>query len=221
MLEPRYKKYAQRIEELISEADKLLSKKVHSSYGVGYKIPDEEQCFSWKVKVENIIKIVFKENSPQILNYNEVLKHQHITSATPINRIKGILIGALDDLNNGFLKGQEFLIAAEVFENVLEQAKHLNKNNYKDPAAVLCRVVLEDSLRRIAKEEGLNDSQKASKLNDELKSKGRINQLQWRQNQVWLDIGNSAAHGKFEEYDKNKVESMIEGIMSFLANEFD
>ena len=114
----------------------------------------------------------------------------------------------------------EFFIASEVFDSLLEEAKYLNEHHFKDSAAILCRVVIEDTLKRLARKESIDDSQKASKLNDDLKSAGVINQPQWRQNQTWLDIGNDAAHGKFDTYDETKVNSMIEGIKIFLSTEF-
>lgn len=126
----------------------------------------------------------------------------------------------MDDLENGFLIGQEFLLAGEIFDSVLEEAKELLNAGYKDPAAILGRVVLEDSLRRLARQEQLDDTQKATKLNDDLKKAGRYNQVQWRQIQVWLDVGNNAAHGKFDQYSKEQVKEHIEGIERFIASEF-
>ena len=125
--------------------------------------------------------------------------------------------GALDDLEAGYLVGQEFLIAGEVFDSILEQAKALNKKGYKDPSAVLGRVVLEDALKRLAKPEGIEENKRASQINDELRKLGKYPQSQWRFIQAWLDIGNAAAHGKFNEYSEADVEKMIEGIEQFLA----
>jgi aspartyl aminopeptidase len=117
------------------------------------------------------------------------------------------------------LTGQEFLIAGEVFASILEQAKELNKSGYKDPAAVLTRVVIEDALRRLARREGVDDKQKASQINDDLKGSGIYPQVQWRFIQAWLDIGNAAAHGKFGDYTEEDVVKMIEGVEQFLAAE--
>ncbi len=116
--------------------------------------------------------------------------------------------------------GQEFFIAGEVFDSILEQAKYLVQNSYKDPAAVLARVVLEDALKRIARVVGVDENQKASFINDELKKKGRFSQPQWRFIQGWLDIGNAAAHGKFDQYTQDDVVKMIDDVERFLVNEF-
>ena len=131
-----------------------------------------------------------------------------------------MLEGALNDLENGYLIGQEFIIAGEVFDSVLEQATYLNQSGHKDPAAVLARVVLEDSLKRLAREESLNETLSASRINDELRRVGRYAQPQWRLIQAWLDLGNAAAHGRFAEYSQQDVQKLIEDIERFLAAHF-
>jgi len=131
-----------------------------------------------------------------------------------------LLEGALNDLENGYLIGQEFIIAGEVFDSVLEQATYLNQSGHKDPAAVLARVVLEDSLKRLAREESLNETLSASRINDELRRVGRYAQPQWRLIQAWLDLGNAAAHGRFAEYSQQDVQKLIEDIERFLAAHF-
>jgi hypothetical protein len=35
--------------------------------------------------------------------------------------------------------------------------------------------------------------------------------------QVWNDIRNNAAHGKFDQYKEDDVKEMIAGVESFLA----
>ena len=128
---------------------------------------------------------------------------------------------ALNDLEGGFLQHHESLVAASVFDTVLEQAQELLKNSYKDPAAILGRVVLEDTLRRIARSEGVPDAEtaKAASLNEALREKNRYSKHQWRTVQAWLDVGNLAAHGRFTEYSETDVAEMLRGIMHFISEE--
>jgi len=80
--------------------------------------------------------------------------------------------------------------------------------------------VLEDTLRKLARQEKLDDTQKATRLNDGLKKAERYKQVQWRQIQVCLDIGNNAAHGKFDQYTEENIRDQIDGIRRFIANDF-
>ena len=161
--------------------------------------------------------------SPHYIHFKEVLPQYgvlHIGHSHNIYPIIGVLNGAPDDLQQGYLIGQEFLIAGDVFDSILEQAEELVHNKYKDPAAVLARVVIENTLRKLAKSESIDDTLKASAINDELKKKGRLTQPQWRYAQAWLDIGNAAAHGEFDKYALEDVSTMIQSIRQFIALEF-
>lgn len=215
------KRYTARLQELIDQSKKIeaLVKYPSGQYISLTYIEDQASLNAWLIKINTIIEIAFGKTSPHYKEFEKLIK-KDIHEKSQINAIKGLLIGSLDDLENGFLLGQEFLIAGAIFDSVLEEAKELLNTEHKDPAAILGRVVLEDSLRRLARQEQLDDSQKATKLNDDLKKAGRYNQVQWRQIQVWLDIGNNAAHGKFDQYNKEQVKEQIEGVERFIAGEF-
>jgi hypothetical protein len=203
--------------ELIEEGHAVARLERNSS--VGPYIRDKLPLHSWLTKVENIIETVFGTESPHY-QHLKVLTKQHPEHSHEVHQITGLLTGGLDDLEKGYLIGQEFIIAGEVFDSVLEQAKHLNQNGHKDPAAVLARVVLEDALKRLGREESIDEKLSASRINDELKRVGRYSQPQWRLIQAWLDIGNAAAHGKFTEYTQDDVTKLIEDIERFLAMYF-
>lgn len=222
MLNPKYQRYATRFGELIQEGENVAKLERPSSIGNFIQDKDNIPLHAWLVNVSNIIETVFGSESPHFRHFKGLTPKgvSHVSHSYDIHPIIGLLTGALDDLENGYLLGQEFIIASEVFDSVLGQAKHLVQNGYKDPAAVLARVVLEDALKRLARAEGIDDTQKTSRVNDELKKIGRYPQPQWRLIQAWLDIGNAAAHGKFSEYNDEDVEKLIEDIERFLAVEF-
>lgn len=87
-------------------------------------------------------------------------------------------------------------------------------------SAVLTRIVLEDALKRLARNSEIDPEIKASFINDQLKKKGKYSQSKWRFIQTWLDISNNAVHGKFDEYNAEDVEKLIEDLERFLVNIF-
>jgi hypothetical protein len=225
MLNPKYSKIADRLRQLIEDGKKVANLEQPSYDGSSkyFQGDGKSQVISWVTKVRNILETAFGQQSPHLRHFDQVIPSGGINMIDyeyQLHPFIGVLSGALDDLENGYLLGQEFLVAGEVFDSILEQAKYLIQNNYKDPAAVLARVVLEDALRRIARVEGVDENQKASVINDELKKKGRFSQPQWRFIQGWLDIGNFAAHGKFDQYKQDDVVKMIDDVERFLVNEF-
>ncbi|MEN8219666.1 MAG: hypothetical protein ABFS56_25605 [Pseudomonadota bacterium] len=219
-MELKQKRYAERIEQLIVEGEEL-AKSEQPSKKPGIKtIQDHTKLHAWLTNVENIIETTFGQNSPQFKRKEELFKGKTYY-ASQVRMIVGLLTGALDDLKNGFLVHQEFLIAGEIFNSVLEQAKHFLDKGHKDAAAIYARIVVEERLKGMAKQAGcLEDSQKwkpASKLNDCLKNKGRYGSPQLSKIKAWLAVGNSAAHGKFGEYDQEEVKNMLKGIEHFLT----
>lgn len=216
-MNPKYQRSADRIRELIEEGGQVVAL-ARSEPGLGLHIPKMVPLHSWLVKSENIISTVFGGESAHLQRFSDS-RERPVERPSIVYEIIGILTGALSDLEDGYLVSQEYLVAGEVFDSVLAQAKHLTEKGFKDPAAVLARVVVEDTLKRLSRTEGLDDSIKASRMNGELKRKGRFPQPLWRQVEVWLDIGNDAAHGKFENYTEEQVHQMIEGVKRFLALE--
>lgn len=214
-MNPRISRMAQRLSDIIDESSKVME--VLSSNEYGNWIEDREVSNEWIIKSINIIALIFGMNSIQCKELMK-LKESNINDRDDVLAFKGILKGSLDDLNNGFVVGQEFLIAGEVFDSVIEESRHLLNTNHKDAAAVLGRVVVEDALKRIARNNGIPDSMATSRINDELKKNTIYNQPQWRQIQAWLDIGNKAAHGDFDSYQKDDVNNMLNGIELFLGS---
>jgi len=220
MLSPRYQKQADRLRELISDGVEVAKLDVPSRIDprTSY-IQDKGPLREWLVKMDNILETTFGKHSAHYRHYAK-LTATSVESASQVGAIVGVLKAALSDLEGGFLTGQEHLIAADIFDTILEQAKHLNESGYKDPAAVLMRVVLEDALKRLARENSIDDSKPAVFLNEELKKAGVYPQQQWRLIQARIDIGNAAAHGKFSEYTDIDVSGAIDDVERLLAAYF-
>jgi hypothetical protein len=215
---------ASRLRVLIEEGNAVAGLERPSPGGMEKYIHEKDKIRlqAWLSNVLNIVEATFGASSPQYRHLRELMPNgpYHLDHAYEIYPIVGMLSGALGDLQGGYLRDQEQLIAADVFDSVLEQASELNRQAYKDPAAVLMRVVLEDALRRLAKKNTLDPLQKAAKLNDDLKRQSVYAQPQWRLIQAWLDIGNAAAHGNFGEYTSDDVFNAIHGVGQFLISYF-
>jgi hypothetical protein len=226
----KYKKYTKRFEDLIEfyENEIKPKRKLVRTYhrSDNYYTYDKENLDlvqKWLINAENILEIVFGKDSLQLKTFDSIRKNEKTKFANKVHKIKGLLEGAKEDIENGFLLGQEFIIANEVFDSVLEEAKFfIFEQKNKDIGAILLRIVLEAAIKRIAKKEGIDiEGKKISALNDELKMNNIFMQTIWRQNQAWLDIGNDAAHGNFKNYDLKQVENFHQGLVNFLSAHFN
>jgi hypothetical protein len=147
--------------------------------------------------------------------------HMHMTS------VIGVVKGLLADVNGGYLQSLVDLVHAETFADFAEMAQHLADAGYKDAAAVVVGSALESHLRAlcdkfgiatdIAKPDGSVVAKKADAMNSELTAKSVYGKLDQKSVTAWLDLRNKAAHGKYDEYQKDQVLLMISGIRDFLS----
>jgi hypothetical protein len=103
-------------------------------------------------------------------------------------------------------------------------AAYLLAQGYKDPAAVVAGSVLEEHLRQLCagndidvetESEGKLNPKKADRMNADLAKAEVYNKLDQKLVTAWLDLRNKAAHGKYEEYNKEQVQQMLQGITEF------
>lgn len=122
------------------------------------------------------------------------------------------LESAISQIQSGFVGNIRRLLHADIFESMIEQADALLTAGHTTPAAVLGRIVIEQWLRDRAEAVGIpdHDKTKASKLNDDLKKAGEYSVPKWRQIQTHVDVGNSAAHGKTDEFTDDQVRQLLE-----------
>ncbi len=144
--------------------------------------------------------------------------------ATP--GLHGIVDTLRSDVENGHLRSYQELIHADVFSDFLEMAEYLLSQGFKDAAAVLAGGTLEEHLRHLCIRCGvtvevLRRSDVAPKpsfqMNDELAQAGVYSKNRQKQVGAWLGIRNSAAHGKYSEYDQPQVELLVQGLRDFIA----
>jgi hypothetical protein len=138
---------------------------------------------------------------------------------TQLSALRGILSSALDEINSGFLYKIEHLISGDFFMSVIDEAEELVKKHHKDPAAVLLRVIIENTLKDLCDREGIAyvPKDKASSLNTKLKQAGVYGLPMERKIQANLDIGNFAAHGEFSKFSEKDVEDMLDFIKNHLV----
>ena len=161
--------------------------------------------------------------------YKEKIDNLHGFSSN-VDEIVGLLQGLKDDYENGFCDDLENWIVSNMSADYLGQAEALlnegTSGQYDHlPAAVLCGAVLEDRLRRwcdaqtptlsTTRFDGSNKT--LGPLIEELRKAKKFDKQVLRQLQWYADIRNYAAHGRYEEFDRNDVELMLKGVDHFLV----
>jgi len=206
-----------RLDELLQKGETVLSTR-HSPPG-GVVAPDyvEQALFhEWRAGALSFLKWVFGENSTHFQSFQERCNFTYHSDAVTG---QSILKAAKEDIEGGYLKELESLVAADVFTDFIEMAEYLAQEGYKDPAASLAGAVLEDGLRKIAKKHGITikTREDIGSLNQKLAGSTIYNKITQKQVQYWNDIRNSADHGNFSEYTPEMVKKMIADVRDFLV----
>lgn len=212
-------------EKLIERTSQLLAKgqavaatkRSNSSANVVAPATVDSTAFhEWKNNAQNFILLVCGESSPYYKNFTDGVKAAYPNDAS---HGIGILSALKEDLELGYLTRVKDLVSAEIFSDFIEMAQHLLVNDYKDSAASLVGAVLENGLRQIAQKNDIDvkSDDDIGSLNTKIADKEIYSRLIQKQVQAWKAIRDSADHGKFDEYKKEDIETMLTGVQRFLS----
>lgn len=229
-----------RFQELIEISKKLDTTKVEHTFkekSVVLVLEELQEFNQWKMSSLNLLDKTFSNESEHYKSFLQELPKNFILTISigegglsprgyhvKMAVLRGILMSALNEIESGFLYKIEHLISGDFFLSVNDQADELLKKRHKDPAAVLFRVIIENTLKDICGKEGIaySSKEKASSLNIKLRQAGVYAMPMERKIQANLDIGNFAAHGEFTKFTEKDVEGMSDIIKnhlkSFIAN---
>jgi hypothetical protein len=170
---------------------------------------DSPDFAGWRTRSLVALRSLLGENHTYVTEFAACTKHHYRSY-----RDAGLAI--LNALRSDIDRGHRF---GGSLRDFLKMAEHLLQQGYKDPAASLCGAVLEDGLRRIARNGSINvvPRNDLNSLNTKCAQKNVYNNIVRQQITSWTSLRNSADHGNFNEYDQQQVRSMIEGVRSFLA----
>lgn len=206
-------------EELTEKVDKLLKQGLDVLHSAGrYSVDDADKILfnKWRINSLSFIKSITTSKDNHYLKIFEAQTNEEYHDN--VRAGLGILEGIKNDVESGYLKKIESLVVADVFSDFLDMAEHLITNKYKDPAASLIGAVLEDGLRKIAKNSGIKVSEKddIGSLNQKNSDAAIYNKLKYSQIQSNKKIRDAADHGKFSEYNLSDVKAFHDFVSQFL-----
>ena len=156
--------------------------------------------------------------------YEEQLgRVNYLSVGGAIEAASGVLQALRREYQSGYLESVVELIHADVFADFLDMAHYLLEQGYKDPAAVVAGSVLEAHLRKLCDKHHIpalkadGTSLATETLNADLRAAGAYNLLDQKNVTAWLDLRNTAAHGKYTEYAKEQVALMLDGVRNFIS----
>lgn len=223
---PKVKALIKRCEEIIENCEDLLKSKDLNEIRM--------ELIGISASIENIYRICFPKGIPDDLRmdkFENTLRNMgiNVNIISEIGRFRyrlNFFKNFTKDLEKGLVtKDLVKIITLDLYNDMIEQAQNLRTFNTEPlnrAACVLARIVIEDTLKKLCDDNKITlSSDKASVSNDELKKLRIITKEQWRFNQVWLDIGNKAAHPEipqeegFSSITEDQMDNMINNVKQF------
>jgi hypothetical protein len=131
----------------------------------------------------------------------------------------GVLRAVQEDIAQGYLAHVRQVVSGEIFTDFLDMAEHLSHQGYHHAAASIAGAVLEDALRRTLQSRGGKATGNLESMNQLAMDGGLYAPLVFKQVKVWIDLRNSADHGKWDEVEAERVASMIRDLPAFLSRD--
>jgi hypothetical protein len=206
-----------RLNELISAGEGITGRATRTA-GQYFRLLNHGEFYGWRARSISALSDIVGDNHTYAKEFAKTC--QSAGDATDRDAGVEILKSLKADIQAGHLRKLSNLISAEVFGDFLEMAQHLLDQGYKDPAASLTGAVLEDGLRRIARNHDIRvaDRDNLNSLRDQCAQKQIFNNLVRKQITAWTELRDYADHGRFEKYTTQQVESLISDVRAFLSN---
>ncbi len=210
----------ERLNELLLMGDQVLASKYSpGAYVVGDDRVDSQLAHQWSTSVQSLLARIFGSNSDHYRNFT---KQVNDITYSPASRAQGVLKAAKDDYENEHLFEIRRAIEAELFDDFLEQAAYLLDSGYYQSAAVIAGCVLEDGLRKMCEAGGiaLSNKPKLDKMNADLAKGGIVSKLLQKRITLLADLRNKAAHGEWEQFNREDVEEMVPAVRRIMEKYF-
>jgi hypothetical protein len=211
-----------RSKELLNKGNEFLKKITYSrenkQESFYFKDKDTTELTSWLYSVVTIFQQALTINR---FYYDEacILKNEGYNGIIPCHIIKklvGLLLSFIEG-NEAKLLNITNRITAINYDDFLDYASKLYKENKKMEASVLASIVFEDTMRKIAKIH-LIDENKLEDIINKLKSSSAFNEVKAKRYKASSDLRNKALHAKWDEFELQDVSKLIEDAKELIEN---
>jgi uncharacterized protein YutE (UPF0331/DUF86 family) len=221
-----------RFETLLAEARRLegeieLEAMIGRTKGGGWRlsmVPEHRvaEFQAWVLSVANIITLVSLPGSPYLAELDRIMTHEYVKYGVPVpvfQKLEGMLISAKQEWDAGLLRRIEHLVAAETFDDFLDHAEAYHKAGKVIEASVLASAVLEDTVKRVARKNGIDPSGKTlDPLITELAKANVFTPVKAKRYRAAAGIRDKAFHAEWDKIDLKDVGELIRSTRDLIAD---
>lgn len=202
-----------------SDGSKKLNQEGYEYWVPKVRIPEFR---SWLTSASNLIHFVAPPETHLAKECDRLMADDHLKQGVPSNVLVlmlGLLKGAKDDWEHGFLGRIEYIVAGATFDDFLDHAAEYHRGNKKNEASVLASTVLEDTVKKVAQKNGLITTGKTlDPLIDELVKANIFTPVKGKRVKAYAGVRNQALHAEWDKFDISDVGQLIEGTRELIEN---
>lgn len=205
--------YIDHVDVLLRRFPEVKSSWYSHSMGGGFR--DTVSYNALITECYQLLRNVHRSNHPDVQRAVHAINGE---SLHDLEVIEGILIGLRNNLQNGLLDNLVRQISIDIKSDFLEAARSLLDEDQKDPAGVLACIVLEDTLKRLAKKHDIDgaDGWDMSVVAQSLLSKGVIEKSTNQSISSFKNLRNAALHAQWSEVSKESVALLLSFLPAFI-----
>jgi hypothetical protein len=211
-----------RIEDLIKRINEIIEMgnstlKTQKHYEMSGSYVDYHLYCGFRSAGLSFLERVFGTNHTYYNQFKEA-----VNSSTPDYVMAGmeILKATADEIRGGWMVTIKGLISGEILGDFIDLAKGAIDGN-KDVAAVLVSAALEDTLKRLAVQQGLDVQDKdMSDVVGALKTKGLLQGAQGSLASGYIKLRNKSFHAEWDKIEKPEISSAISFTEQLLLEYF-
>ncbi len=191
-----------------------MSGEVHAWRRWTVEVSDVQACFRWSSRCAHLAVLLEGHAEP----WAAVLNAQ-IGGSEDMRRLIGALEAIRMQVDAGLLVRLQDLIAADIFDDLLEQAAYLHKNGFFLAAGVLGRAVLEEHLQNWCARADCAPNKPRPTIDDyktALYKDDHLDKITMKHVEALAVIGNVAAHNK-PNLTTDDVARLLRDVREFLV----
>jgi len=212
-MDNRTKALVDKLEEIIARLGPIKESWHSSNMVSGFRRTVEYEA----VYTEAIALVagVYGKSSP---DYQRIIHFYNQGSLHSLEQAEGLLLGTKNNLISGLLDDLTSRVLVDIKSDFLATARDLLNDGEKDPAAVLACIVLEDSLKRLARKAQLTDvlDKELGVVAGRLLSAGTIEKSTNQSIQNFKNLRNAALHAQWEHVSHESVSLLLAFLPMFL-----
>lgn len=177
---------------------------------------------SWLISASNLIHFLVSPQTPLAQDCDQIMASEDLKRGVSSNAVVlmlGLLTGAKDELDHGFLGNIEYIIAGATFDDFLDHAAEYHRAGKKVESAVLGSAVLEDTIKKIAQKNGIQTEGKTlDPLINALVKTSVITSVKGKRIRAYAGVRNHALHAEWEKFEISDVGVLIDGTRELLED---